>query len=259
MRILATFAALALFVATASADTLRLKDGSTVDGTFLGGDSREVKFLSSNGSVKSYSVNEVAAIGFGNEPVTAAVTAPEPPSQRRAVRTETEKRGSMAIPAGTVVSVRMIDSIDSDITGVGERFRASLEEAILVDGKEVAPRGANAIVQVARVEQAGKISGKDEVAVELAALEINGREYEVSTNYAEVESKGKTGKTAKTAGGGAALGALIGAIAGGGKGAAIGAGVGAGAGTVYSATRGETVRIPSETLLTFTLRNDVSM
>lgn len=259
MRFLATFAALALFAATASADTLRLKDGSTVDGTFLGGDSREVKFLSSNGSVKSYSVNEVAAIGFGDEPVSAGVSAPSAPKPNQPVRTQTQPRGSQTIPAGTVVTVRMIDSIDSDITGVGERFRASLEEPIAVDGKQIAPRGADAVVQVARVEQSGTLRGKDEVAIELAALEVNGQEYEVSTNYAEVASEGKTGKTAKKAGGGAALGALIGAIAGGGKGAAIGAGVGAGAGTVYSATGSETVRIPSETVLTFTLRNDVQM
>ena len=88
---------------------------------------------------------------------------------------------------------------------------------------------------------------------------IGGREYAVNTNYAEVEGKSKTKQTAKTAGGGAALGAIIGAIAGGGKGAAIGAGVGAGAGTVYSATRGSNVRIASETLLTFSLREDVIM
>jgi hypothetical protein len=151
----------------------------------------------------------------------------------------------------------MIDSIDSDINGVGERFRASLEEAIVVDGREIAPRGADAIVTVAKVDQAGRVRGREEVAVELAALMIDGEEYAVNTNYAEVEGKSKTKQTAKTAGGGAALGAIIGAIAGGGKGAAIGAGVGAGAGTVYSATRGSNVRIPSETLLTFSLREDL--
>ncbi len=245
ITILATVAAL-----TAGADVLRLKDGTQVEGTYLGGDSREVKFLRANGSVKSYSVGEIAGLGFGDAAAEAVVSAPRAP--------EATANGAMLIPEGTVVSVRMIDSIDSDVTGVGERFRASLEEAIVVDGKEVAPRGADAMVQVAKVEQAGKVSGREEVAVELSALTIEGREYTLNSNYAEVESKSKTGKTAKTAGGGAALGAIIGAIAGGGKGAAIGAGVGAGAGTVYSATRGTNVRIPSETLLTFTLREPVT-
>jgi hypothetical protein len=235
-----------------SADSLRLKSGEIVDGTYLGGDSREVKFLRSNGSVKNYSVSEVASVSFGeSEAVTApAVTAPKAPIVNAS---------GMTVPAGTVVTVRMIDAIDSDINGVGERFRASLEEPLTVNGREIAPKGADAIVTVAKVDQAGKISGKEEVAVELAGLTVNGQEYAVSTNYAEVEGKSKTKQTAKTAGGGAALGAIIGAIAGGGKGAAIGAGVGAGAGTVYSATRGSTVRIPSETLLTFSLRTDLVM
>jgi hypothetical protein len=60
-------------------------------------------------------------------------------------------------------------------------------------------------------------------------------------------------------GGTAALGAIIGAIAGGGKGAAIGAGAGAGVGTAAQVmTKGQRVRIPSETRLTFTLQRPVN-
>jgi outer membrane lipoprotein SlyB len=260
MRTLASLFILALFTMAAGADTLQLKNGSSVDGTYLGGDSREVRFLGSNGSAKSYSLNDVWRISFGSaasESITSPNPAPSPASSRSAAAAAAPAP-RYSVPAGTVVNVRMIDSIDSDVNGVGERFRASLDEALVVNGREVAPKGADAVVQVARVEQSGVVSGKDEVAVELAAIIINGREYSVNSNYAEVASKGKTGQTAKTAGGGAALGAIIGAIAGGGKGAAIGAGVGAGAGTVYSATRGEKVRIPSETLLMFALRDDLS-
>ena len=51
------------------------------------------------------------------------------------------------------------------------------------------------------------------------------------------------------------IGAIIGAVAGGGKGAAIGAGVGAGGATaVQVLTKGEKLKIPSETKLEFTLR-----
>ena len=148
----------------------------------------------------------------------------------------------------------MIDSIDSDTAAVGDRFRASLDEALIVDGRELAPRGADAMVQLAVVDQAGRVRGREEIAIELSSVTINGRETAVLSNFAEVSSKSKTMQTAKTAGGGAAIGAIIGAIAGGGKGAAIGAGVGAGAGTVYSATRGTSVKVPSETLLTFVTR-----
>ncbi len=53
---------------------------------------------------------------------------------------------------------------------------------------------------------------------------------------------------------------IIGAIAGGGKGAAIGAGVGAGAGAGSEIiTRGGQVKVPSETLIDFTLQQDASI
>src|SRR5208337_38916 len=64
--------------------------------------------------------------------------------------------------------------------------------------------------------------------------------------------------TAKRTIGGAAVGSIIGALAGGGKGAAIGAGVGGGAGAGSEIiTKGDQVRIPSETLLDFTLQQDL--
>jgi hypothetical protein len=51
------------------------------------------------------------------------------------------------------------------------------------------------------------------------------------------------------------VGAIIGAIAGGGKGAAIGAGAGSAAGAgVQVFTRGQQVKVPSETLLEFRLQ-----
>ena len=61
-------------------------------------------------------------------------------------------------------------------------------------------------------------------------------------------------------GGTAALGAIIGAIAGGGKGAAIGAVSGAGVGAAAQViTKGQTVKIPSESRLTFALRQNIRL
>ena len=74
------------------------------------------------------------------------------------------------------------------------------------------------------------------------------------------ESSSRGERTAKVAGGTAAVGAIIGAIAGGGKGAAIGAGAGAAAGAgAQVITSGQRVRIPSETRLTFVLDNPVRL
>ena len=67
-------------------------------------------------------------------------------------------------------------------------------------------------------------------------------------------------RTAKTAAAVGALGAIIGAITGGGKGAAIGAGarIAAGAGSQVF-MKGQRVRIPSETILTFTTQEAIKL
>jgi hypothetical protein len=82
----------------------------------------------------------------------------------------------------------------------------------------------------------------------------------VVTGEYELTGKSRGASTAKRTVAGAAVGSIIGAIAGGGKGAAIGAGVGAGVGAGSEIlTKGDQVNVPSETLLNFTLQQDVSI
>ena len=101
-KILLTFAALALAV-PAWADVIRLTNGSTVEGTYLGGDSREVKFLRSNGSVKTYAVSDVASLAFGEDATVA-----EAPAAPVAPKTTTASQSGNVIPSGTAITVRMI-------------------------------------------------------------------------------------------------------------------------------------------------------
>jgi len=259
----------ALGIPLLQADTLRLSSGEAIEGTYLGGDARSVKFLDSDGNVNNYSLSKVASLSFGTQ---TAESAEEPqrqqepqrqtaraPRQRSELeqRTSAEPASGVTIPAGTAVTVRMIDSIDSDISGQGEQFRASVDDPIVADGKTVVPRGADATVQIVSVEQAGTLTGADEVGLKLASLTVGGKTYDLTTNYAEVKSEGKGKSTAKTTAVTTGIGAVIGAIAGGGKGAAIGAGAGAGTGVAISAARGKRVQIPSETRLDFTIRSDL--
>ena len=76
----------------------------------------------------------------------------------------------------------------------------------------------------------------------------------------EYGERGGSAGTGKKVGGGVALGALIGAIAGGGGGALKGAAIGGAAGTgVAVATKGQQVRVPSETVLEFTIQQPLSV
>jgi len=109
-------------------------------------------------------------------------------------------------------------------------------------------------------QQSGKIEGRTVLTLDIQSLRVDGRQIDIDTTAITQQSASRTGKSAKVIGGTAVLGAIIGGIAGGGKGAAIGAGAGAGAGTaVQVATKGQRVRVPSETRLTFTLQQPVRL
>lgn len=154
----------------------------------------------------------------------------------------------------------MIDSVNSDRARLGETFRASLDEPIVVNGQELVPRGADVLTKLVADQQSGKIEGKTVLTLAISTITVNGRPVDVTTSDVQTASKSRGARSAGVIGGGAALGAVIGAIAGGGKGAAIGAGSGAALGTAGEVlTGGQKVRIPSETRLTFRLQNPAQL
>jgi hypothetical protein len=262
-RILVLVAVAALLVLSALADTLELKDGSVVQGKYLGGTQSNIRFRV-KGEVKLYPISDVLAITFGSTsgssgPAAAAPPPPPPPTSRATSRSAAGTQ-SVTIPAGTKLLVRMIDGVDSETNKVGDRFRASLEEDLVVDGIVVAPRNADVAGRLAEVKEAGRLTGKSELKLELTEIVINGQTYNITSGEYEVAGKSRGGDTAKKVAIGAAVGAAVGAIAGGGKGAAIGAGVGAGAGTAIQVfTKGEQVKVPSETMLEFGLEQALTV
>ena len=184
-------------------------------------------------------------------PAEAKQEATPPPPPKPAVLT---------IPAGTVVSVRMIDGIDSKSSQPGTQFAASLVSPVAAGDQVVFSAGADAHVRLVQARQAGHMKGSSELQVELASLSRGGKVYPVQSSAAVEKGKSRGKQTAKRVGAGAVVGGLIGGIAGGGKGAAIGAGAGAGAGALTQAlTKGPKVQIPSEARLDFSLTAPVSV
>jgi hypothetical protein len=246
---------------TASADTLQMKDGRVIQGKFLGGTQASVQFQT-EGKIELYNVEDIISVTFTGSPAapstpsaapTTPSVAPSPTvSTGPAPAPEGATAGSITVPAGAEVLVRMIDSVDSDKNHVGDRFRASLEQDFVVDGVTVAPKGSDAYGRLSEATEAGHIQGRAQLKLELTDILIHNRLQPIMTGDYEVSGSSRGSDTAKKVGIGAVAGTVIGAIAGGGKGAAIGAGVGAGAGgAVQLATKGEQVHVPSETLLSF--------
>ena len=187
------------------------------------------------------------------EPPAAAPAAPAPPPPPPQPVTVT-------VPANAIVTVRTIDSIDSKTNQAGQVFKASLDAPIVVDNKVIVPASADAYVKLVDAKSAGRVTGRSELGLELISIVFQGKTYNVVSSDVKQSGTSRGKQSAERIGGGAALGALIGAVAGGGKGAAIGAAVGGGAGTgVQVFTKGQQVKIPSETRLDFTLQQPLDI
>lgn len=235
---------------TTFADILHLRDGRKVEGTFLGGDSRTVRLILQDGQVESFAITDAESIIFGTQAGSAASSVPTPTPA---------PADPYTVPHGTVLVVRMIDSVDSDVNKPGETFRATLEEPIAVGENILAPKDTPVAVQLVHVKQSGQLRGEEEIALQLRSITVNSKTYSLASEFAEVASEGKGKESAKVIGTTAGIGALIGVIVGGKKGAAVGAAAGAGVGVVVQSVRGKQVRIPSEAVLSFALEESVTL
>ena len=254
--------ALTLAASMGWADTLELKNGSLIKGKFLGGTETEISFQVGS-TAQKYNVADIVSLKFDSG---GAASAPAPPPQSSLPDNPSPeapvevKPAFVTIPAGTRVSVRTIDAIDSTINLPGDRFQASLEEPLMVEGNVIVATEAIVYGRLTQSKESGTFTGRSQLRLELTGIVVSGKMVPVVTGEYEVTGKSRGASTAKRTVGGAALGAIIGAVADGGQGAAIGAGVGAGAGAGSEIiTGGDQVKVPSETLLDFTLQEDVSM
>jgi hypothetical protein len=251
---------------TAQADTLYLKNGTVVGGTYLGGTARQIR-MDLGDRVASYDLADVAKIEFQSVSAAAPPETPPPPREQpdnrpriRRSEPDSEPANSITIPSGTVLKVRMIDGVDSETSQLGQTFQASLDDPVSIDGQTVVPRGADIVAKLVEDKQSGKISGRTELTLDLVSMRVNGKMVDLTTQEVTTSSGSRGAKSAKVIGGAAAVGAVLGGIFGGGKGAGIGAASGAGAGgAVQVITKGQRVKIPAETRLTFTLQNSVSI
>jgi hypothetical protein len=161
------------------------------------------------------------------------------------------------IPAGTLVPIRTEETIDANWSD-GRIFFGIVDRHVLdAEGRLAIPRGSRAELLV-------RTAPDGDLVVDLESLLVNGNRYAIRAEEHRVESPGEgisvNRRTGEYAAGGALLGTIIGAIAGGGEGAAIGAAAGAAAGAgAGMVTRGQAVRIPAESVLTFRLERPLDL
>jgi BON domain len=181
-------------------------------------------------------------------PAAPAPPPPPPPPQK------------VTIPAGTTLAVRLVDGLDSEKNQQGETFHATLNSPLAVEGDVAIPAGYDVEGHVVEVKSAGKFAGQSLLVLQLDRISVNGKSYAIQTDQYKRQGSSRGKNTAEKVGAGAAIGAIIGGIAGGGKGAGIGAAAGGGlGGGVQAATKGQQIKLPSETVLNFTLQNPLTV
>jgi hypothetical protein len=166
----------------------------------------------------------------------------------------------VTVPAGSMLRVRVEQTLDSKYVQPGYAFRATALNDVVADGNVAIPRGAMLTGTVVDAKPAGILKGQGRLALKLTSLTLGGQRYPIASSIWANYGPDKTSQTVGAAAGLGAVGAIIGAIAGGGPGAAIGAFAGGAAGVGASAANGSSQAfVPAEGILTFQLQQPVAL
>jgi hypothetical protein len=166
----------------------------------------------------------------------------------------------VVVPSATSIHVILNSALSSNRSNPGDHFEVTISKPVVIDGKTVIPRGAEATGVVVDSLASGKMERRAHLLVALETVTVDGSLYHIRTeSNVSIEGRHRN-HNLKMIGSSAGAGAIIGAIAGGGAGALIGAPIGAGAGTAAALFTGHhEVRFAAETPMTFELARPVSI
>lgn len=186
-----------------------------------------------------------AACGGGNATSTDADgTAETAAGEAKAPAKAVPVYREVTVPAGTTLRLDLTSGLASDSSRVEDAVRATVREALVIDGQTVVPTGAELAGVVIDVADSGRVKGRARIAYRFNSMSVGDEQYDIATASTSHLAPATKSEDATKIGIGAGAGAAIGAILGGGSGAAKGAVIGGAAGTgAVLATKGEEVRL----------------
>jgi len=177
------------------------------------------------------------------------------------------------VPAGTAMMVRLDTTLATFSNRVGDPFRGSITQPIVVNGQTVIPVGAIVEGRITKVSEPRRISGKPTIGILPEAVILpTGERYFLDATLTDTNIPGtdvsREGQFKGTGhdrrdqlevGGGTAGGMLVGGLIGGPPGILIGGAVGAGATTTHWLTQHRSATLPAGTQLTLELNRPLTM
>ncbi len=241
---------LLLFSLAAIADTLVLKDGRVLQGTFKSGTTDALQF-DVNGKIETVALGDITSLTFSPREAKAAA-APQPAPQAAAGVAAAgaaagETSGPVTVPAGSKMMLKTKDAVGTASHQKGAKFTAELETDLAVNGKVVAPKGT--VVYGTVLESTGRRAvGAVRLVVTFTDLNLNNQMIPIVTD--DFGAEAGRGGTAKAVG----AGALIGAAAG-----DAGAGAAVGGAVALLASGGKHIQVPAGTLVEVSLKQPVTI
>ena len=114
----------------------------------------------------------------GGPDATASSSPSAAESAKTAVKRALEPK-PLVVPADTVISVVLDQTISSKTAHAGDKFSATIESPVDIEGKVAIPKGARADGVVKDAKAAGRFKGGATLALELTSVTVAGRDYEV--------------------------------------------------------------------------------
>ena len=151
-----------------------------------------------------------------------------------------ERGGTGAIAAGTTLALTSNAKVCTNTNRVGDRFTASLSEAVTGSNGATIPAGATATVEITNLDRSENVRDKIRMDFRVVSVSFGGRTYAVdaetqSADVSRVRNQ-PAGKDRQKVIGGAIVGAIAGQVLGKDtKGTVIGAATGAAAGAAAAA------------------------
>jgi hypothetical protein len=177
------------------------------------------------------------------------------------------------VPAGTALMVRLDTTLATFSNKVGDPFRGSITQPVVVNGQTVIPAGATVEGRVTKINEPRRISGKPTIGIlpEAVIMPTGERYYldatltDTNIHGTDVSSEGQfkgsshDRRDTVEQGGGTAGGMLIGGLIGGPPGILVGGLVGAGATTGHWLAKHRSATMPAGTQLTLELNRPLTM